>query len=253
MKKSILIILFATISAVCSAQINQIASISGQLMFSGADANMYYTYLPNGNSISIYNWNGSLYRTVSVTPPSGYSVQTVLCLSKKIINNDDKVEMCVVFVSSTTDNSSHKMWLINEDGTKLNDFGNAYSWSSGYASYNGENHLNVYKVLIDENYNVSYTTIIYNCSGTGSLGVSQPNNTELGAAFPNPANNTITLPYKLNNKVSSEIHIFDANGHLLSSIPVGAHFNEIKLDISSFPAGIYIYECDGITNRFVVQ
>ncbi len=145
------------------------------------------------------------------------------------------------------------MWLINEDGTKLNDFGNAYSWSGGYASYNGDNHLNVNKMLIDANYNVSYTTIIYNCSGTGSLGVSQPNNTELGAAFPNPANNTITLPYKLNNKVCSEIHIFDANGHLLSSIPVGAHFNEIKLDISSFPAGIYIYECDGITNRFVVQ
>lgn len=252
MRKSVFF-LFAMFSAACSAQISQIASISEYLMYSGADANKYYTYMPNGNAITIYNWDGSLYKTVSVTPPSGYTVQTVLCLSKNIINNDNKLEMCIIFNTSTTDNSSHKMWLINEDGTKLNDFGNAYSYSSSYSTSNGGNHLNILKMLIDASYNVSYTTIIYNCSGTGSLGVSLQNNTELGAAFPNPANNIITLPYKLNNKASSEIHIFDAHGHLLSSIPVGAHFNEIKLDISSFPTGIYIYECDGTTNRFVVQ
>lgn len=253
MKKNIFIILFATLSVVGTAQISQIASISSYLMFSGADANMYYTYMPNGNSISIYNWNGSLYKTVYVTPPSGYSVQIVSCLSKKIINNDDKLEMCVVFVSSSTDNSSHKMWLINEDGTKLNDFGNAYSWSSGYATHNGGKHLNITKMLVDASYNLSYTTIIYNCSGSGSLGIAQPNSTELRAAYPNPANNTITIPYKLGNKATSEIHIYNAHGQLYTTIPIGAHFNEIKLDISSFPAGLYIYECEGISNRFIVQ
>ena|GEM_PF-5597267 len=159
-------------SAACSAQISQIASISGNILYSGADANKYYTYMPNGNTVTIYNWDGSLYKTVSVTPPSGYTVQTVFCLSKNIINNDNKLEMCIIFNTSATDNSSHKMWLINEDGTKLNDFGNAYSWSCSYATSTGGNHLNVNKTLIDASYNVSYTTIIYNCSGTGSLGVS---------------------------------------------------------------------------------
>ena len=145
------------------------------------------------------------------------------------------------------------MWLINEDGTKLNDFGNAYSWSSGYATNNGGNHLNVIKMLVDASYNVSYTTVIYNCSGSGSLNIAQPNSIELGAAFPNPATSIITLPYQLNGKYTSHINIYDASGHIYTTIPVGSHFNEIKLDVSNYPSGIYFYECEGKTNRFVVQ
>lgn len=255
MKKVIFFMLFATMGAASFAQINQIASVSGSLMFSGSDAYKYYTYIPTGNAISIYNWNGSLYKMISVTPPSGYSVNSVTCLSKKCINNDDKLEMCVIFstTSSTDYNTSHKMWLINEDGTKLNDFGNAYSWSSGFVSYDGATHLNVTKMNVDASFNVTYTTIIYSCSGSGVAGTTKPHDIDLGLAYPNPAANTITLPYKLTNKSTSQINIYDANGRLYTSIPVGMHFNEVKVDVSTYPAGVYFYECEGISYRFVVQ
>lgn len=249
MKKIVLIMLFATIESMCIAQINQITSISNNLIFSGADANKYYSYQTNGNVISIYNWNGSLYKTISITPPSGYHIHLVTSLSKKIINNDDKLEMCVTFVSSTTsDNSFQKMWLINEDGTKLNDFGSAFLISSNYSSYNGETHLNIFKTMTNP---TSYNTIIYQCSG--SVNIVQQNGIDLRPAFPNPATNIITLPYQLKNKATSQINIYDASGHLYTAIPVGSHFNEVKIDVSNYPSGIYIYECEGISNKFIVQ
>lgn len=254
MKKMVFAFLFATFGSICNAQLTQLSSLSGYLMFSGADANKYYTYMPSGNVVYVYNWNGSLYKAVSVTPPSGYSVQTVSCLSQKCINNDSKLEMCVIFVhSSATGSSSHKMWLINEDGTKINDFGDASTWASNYSSYNGETHLNVMKGTIDASYNITYTTIIYKCNGSAMAGISQPDMAELGAAYPNPSSSMITIPFKLNSKATSQIHIYDAAGHLFSTIPVGIHFNEIKLDVSDYPSGIYFYECEGISNRFVVR
>ena len=254
MKKLLFTLMFASLGTMCFAQINQVASLSGYLMYSGADAEKYYTYMPSGNIVYVYNWNGSLYKTISVTPPSGYSVQTISCLSQKCINNDNKLEMCVVFVhSSSTGSSSHKMWLINEDGTKLNDFGDAYTWAASYSSYNGETHLNIMKGTVDASYNLTYTTIIYKCSGSGMVGIAQPERTELGKAFPNPTSEIITIPYKLNGNTTSQIHIYDAAGHLYTTIPVGPHFNEIKLDVSEYPSGVYLYECNGTSNRFVVR
>lgn len=250
MKKTIFIAILVALSVVSTAQINQITSVSGYLTFSGSDANKYYTYMPTGNKIYIYNWDGSLYKMVTVTPPSGYSLQTVYCLSKKCINNDDKLEMCVSFISSSIDNNYSKMWLINEDGTKLNDFGNAFSISANYSSYNGETHLNVMKTMTNP---TSYSTIIYRCSGSGTVKVTQPNDNNVGLAYPNPATNYITIPYQLKNITTSQINIYDASGRMYSTIPVGAHFNEVKIDVSDYPAGLYIYECEGMTSSFMVQ
>jgi hypothetical protein len=251
MKKIVFIILLATLCLAGTAQINQVASISNEIMFSGADANKYYTYTPNGNTIFIYNWNGSLYKTIIITPPSGYTVYYVYCLSKKVINNDEKLEMCVFFHSSTVDNSYSKMWLINEDGTKLNDFGNAASFSANYDVYNGEKHLIIKKTLINP---TSYTTVIYSCSGSGSVSIAQPNNTELGAAFPNPTSSMVTLPYHLSSSNNTaKMHIYDMSGKLVKTISVGPHFSEVMVDVSSFPSGMYIYECEGKTSKFVVK
>ena len=29
--------------------------------------------------------------------------------------------------------------------------------------------------------------------------------------------------------------------------------NEVMVDVSAFPAGVYVYECEGKTNKFVVN
>lgn len=255
MKRIVLLMLFVTIGAMCTAQLSPIASISGYLMFSGSDANMYYTYMPTGNTIYVYNWDGSLSKTVSVTPPSGYTIQSVYCLSKKIFNNDDKLEMCVTFHSSSVNNSYYKMWLINENGSKLYDFGNAYAWNCNFISYNGTTHLNAIKGILEANNNLSYTTIIYNCSGPGTVSTQAANhdNITVGSAYPNPSDKTITIPYNLSSDKTTELHIYNIDGTLMNSIPVGPHFNEVSVDVSTFPSGIYIYECDGRTNKFIVK
>lgn len=253
MRKILSFIMFVVMGLMyCTAQISPITTLPRYVYYSGLDANKYYPMIPDGNVIYIYNWNGSLYKTVSVVPPSGYSVYAISCLSKKFINNDDKLEMCVTLMatSHSGDNLNEKMWLINEDGTKLNDFGNGYSFSASFASYNGETHLTILKTTINP---TAYSTTIYRCSGSGVVNIAQPDENVIGLAYPNPAINVITLPYQLKDKLTSHIHIYNESGHLVSTIPVGAHFNEIKVDVSSYSSGIYFYECEGKTNSFIVQ
>ena len=250
MKRILFFIRLFVMSLVSTAQISPITTLPWYVFYS-SDANKYYSN-SDGNVIYIYNWNGSLYKTVSVVPPSGYSVSGISCFSKKFINNDDNIEMCVTLTatSHSGDNSYQKMWLINEDGTKLNDFGNGYLFSASFASYNGETHLSILKTTINP---TAYSTTIYRCSGSGVINIALPDENVIGLAYPNPAINVITLPYQLKDKLTSHIHIYNESGKLITTIPIGTHFNEIKVDVSSYSSGIYFYECEGITNSFIVQ
>ena len=255
MKRIFYLLAFTIISTISQAQITQIVSLPGGLAFGTTDVDKYYTSQSNDNTIKLYNWNGSLYKSIHVTPPTGYTIFTVYYPSKKYINNDEKLEMIVCFIKTeiSVSNTNYSMWLINEDGTKLHDFGYAYHWGVYFDIFNGELHLRTLKALIDANNQTSYTTILYRCSGSGSVNIAQQNGIDLGPVFPNPATNIITLPYQLKNKATSQINIYDASGHLYTAIPVGSHFNEIKIDVSNYPSGIYIYECEGISNKFIVQ
>ena len=74
-----------------------------------------------------------------------------------------------------------------------------------------------------------------------------------GSAYPNPGSSLITIPYHLASEKAAELHIFNSNGILVRSIPVGPHFDKVTIDVSNLQPGVYIYECEGKTNKFVVQ
>ena len=232
------------------------AQLPGHYFFSGADAYKFYKsyYTVGDNEIKIYNWDMSLYGTINLTVPSGYNVSSVSCLSKRFLNNDDNLEMCVTLTnSSNTGNTHSKLWRIDENGNVLTDYGDAYMWSSSLCSYNGESNLVVVKTTIDASYQVSYTTNVYDYGGRLSATMPQPGQSEVGSVYPNPAVNYIRIPYQLNGKSTSEINIYDASGRHVKTIQVGSDFNEVKLDISGFTKGVYLYECEGKTDRFIVQ
>ena len=100
---------------------------------------------------------------------------------------------------------------------------------------------------------VSYYDI-YRCAGNGGdIVVNEITANTIEPAYPNPTYNTITIPYSMNGNQASEMHIYDIQGRLVKTIQVGPHFNEVNVDVSSFPSGTYIYECNGVSNKFVVN
>lgn len=52
---------------------------------------------------------------------------------------------------------------------------------------------------------------------------------------------------------TTSMSIYDLNGRLIERFNIGAHFNQVQLNVSSYSPGIYLYEYNGKSNRFIVQ
>lgn len=215
-----------------------------------------------GNTFYVYNWDFTLSKSHTISLiPEGYKFETA-SLSKKCFNNDEKLELFVTYRSQEPlneypeINNRHLAWIINEDNDLILDLGYAESWSF-YGFHKKENELRcmIAKHMYDEEHNYITSYDIYRCSGTGGNYQvnTMPTENMKNMAYPNPANDFITLSYTLKSSQPSVIHIYNIQGYLIKTIPVGPHFDKVNLDVSSFSRGVYTYECDGIINRFILE
>ncbi|MBQ9474326.1 MAG: T9SS type A sorting domain-containing protein [Bacteroidales bacterium] len=259
MKKIALYTLLVAISLTASAQLTRLDTPREDLQWTDSYDAKYYYGLSN-NTVYLYSWDFSLYKTIATNPPSGYKISSCSILGKRYINNDDKVELFVSFMETTSDdntNNNYTAKLINEDGDVIENFGIACILNLWQMySLNNETRLCIYKVMINSSTGTSETSYIhYLCGGPGTVSVppTEQCGTNIGSAYPNPGSSLITIPYHLASEKAAELHIFNSNGTLVRSIPVGPHFDKVTIDVSNLQPGVYIYECEGKTNKFVVQ
>lgn len=79
-------------------------------------------------------------------------------------------------------------------------------------------------------------------------------NADVLPAYPNPAFNTVTIPYTLQGVALSSLQIFDITGKLVEEVRVNSGSNKITINVSNYPQGIYIYRLKGGTSKkFIVQ
>jgi hypothetical protein len=64
---------------------------------------------------------------------------------------------------------------------------------------------------------------------------------------------TISLPYKLQQGETSVMRILNTNGQLIETKNIGSDFEQIQLNVSNYRKGMYIYEVNGVSQRFVVN
>ena len=218
----------------------------------------YYCFISSDHQISLYNPNYTLYKTINVNLPQGYSLSSVASAGKHIINTDDKVELFVSAGGSTTDNNNSTALIINEDGQIIHSFGyNYFIYCYGFHAANEQIKMLVteYHITNQQTYELSYLYSIYSCFGnfTPTRTTSFSTNTNLLSPYPNPAVNFINLPYKLMQGKTSVIRIYNMNGQLMDSYNIGSDFEAISIDVSRYIKGVYTYEYDGISNKFIVQ
>ena len=70
--------------------------------------------------------------------------------------------------------------------------------------------------------------------------------------YPNPASMMVSIPYTLNGK-SAEMHIYDSRGVLVDAKTLDPDAEWIDINVSNYRPGIYIYEYNGVSNKFVVR
>jgi hypothetical protein len=113
------------------------------------------------------------------------------------------------------------------------------------------------KMILKKN-NVSWDT--YSLCGNLPLFVQHTNEILTSkAAFPNPANNQIYLPYELPKGVNNgTIKIYNITGQLLNAFEIDKNFSNLIFNVSDLSAGQYFYEvssAQGIhaSQKFVKQ
>ncbi|MBQ4442419.1 MAG: T9SS type A sorting domain-containing protein [Bacteroidales bacterium] len=230
------------------------------------------------SQINIYNQNFVLIKQIDLNNfpvpsplPSVYHTQypgrMIRCLGKHLINTDDKIEFLVsasfgyvghddIFGGDVV-YSVGRYLIINEDkeivyvfdrslsldpksNFSISKIGNQLvliTFESDYTE-GGHSYWNIYS--LGGNYNPG-TMVTYTRMG------DYPN------PYPNPTQNTITLPYTLHPGETTQLKVFNINGQLMETFNIGGDFDKILLNVNDYPKGTYIYTYNGVSKKFVVQ
>ena len=217
--------------------------------------NYYTNYSTETNQVRIYNEDYSLYKSITITPPANCSFGGASMFSKAIVTTDDKISFFVTFTNpNETDlNLRSNLRLYNEDGVMLKDFGYSYLFSPTiHLISSGKYRLSLLRGK-SVNPSISYDTEIYSLPGNPSTGTASPRASEFQHPYPNPANAIITLPYQLKQGEMSVMHIYNINGQLIETKNIDSVFDKIMLNVSNYSKGIYLYEVNGISNKFIIN
>ena len=76
---------------------------------------------------------------------------------------------------------------------------------------------------------------------------------KLYTAYPNPASAYVTIPYALRSQKNAEMQILSVDGRVVETVRLTADKGEIKLNVSNYPHGVYIYRYNGQSNKFIVR
>lgn len=264
MKKHIysflVIVLLISFNNRIKAQINLEHTFNDNVNFSRAnyisswgDLEMFFYVDKDNSKIKFYNTDYSLYKTVTITPPSGYKLSSVLYPSKNLFNTDSKIEFLIIFDAITTPeniNDDSLVRIYNENGIMIKDLGKSYMISYGIYKIGDQYKLSLLKYIYP--IPVTYKTEIYSLPGD-FIGFDGAINPMTQPAYPNPANTIINLTYNLNQGETAIMNIYNMNGQLIDQKQIDYSFTEILLNVSSYSSGTYIYEVNGITNKFIVN
>ncbi len=246
-----------------NAQINLINSITPSTYLDSFSSNtkgiMFYTKDTITNQIKLYNEDFSIYKTVIINRPIGYKL-SVYCISEQLFNSNTSIEFICNFnkiSNSNINGSSSILRLYDDNGTILKDFGTTtYAYGRPTVLSKGSANL----LLVEYSYYTSinpysygYVYQTYSLPGSMPNSVSELSMSDVQPAYPNPSKVTVNLPYSLDNGQTTSMRIYKLNGQLMEQKQIDSNFDKIQLNIGSYQSGVYIYEYNGISKKFVVN
>ena len=240
-KKILLGLMMLTTAATMSAQLalrqehyfDGRMSLCNKLYVVGLDD----MYLIRGNDslFHIYDSNYSLVHTFPQEPQ---------IVAKNVFTEDGKI--CVVNVTNENDWwNTYRIEILKEDGECIQRWG----FENQCPMVSLIKIADTYKFVIE----VPHATYIYSCPGNGEISTSVENVPAKVKrnAYPNPANELVTLPYEANGATSMKI--YDMQGKLVERKFLDKNKQELQLNVKDYPSGMYFFEVNGETNSFVVQ
>lgn len=239
------ILLFVSVSRFASAQITFEHAYTGAAEVADVENFGYKYYVTDylTNSITIYNEDHSLWKTVMLNVPQNQSLYDVAYLSSKVFNSDDLVELLAVSYQyiSTSDTSGYYIYLtqvLNENGSILLSVpGGAYSFT--YIDENTDQKLVVYLYDFSVSSYISSTQVYGLPAKYTAINDNLPNQY---LPYPNPSKNEINIPFKsTGSEAVQELILTDTKGLEYKILNINESEGSIHLNTSSLPSGSYIY------------
>ena len=194
-------------------------------------------YLIRGND-SLFHIYDSDYSLVHTFP------QEPQIVAKNVFTEDGKI--CVVNVTNENDWwNTYRIEILKEDGECIQRWG----FENQCPMVSLIKIADTYKFVIE----VPHATYIYSCPGNGETSTSVENVPAKVKrnAYPNPANELVTLPYEANGAISMKI--YDMQGKLVERKFLDKNKQELQLNVKDYPSGMYFFEVNGESNSFVVE
>lgn len=238
MKKLIILIIAVSFAQLGFAQIildKEISSKNGYVK-NVKNCNDFIVQKSNGN-IEIYNDEFDLVKTI--TSLQHLVEHELWFTSVNFFTNSGQYE----FIFDNQGDYS----LYNENGDLLFSFG-----EFGPAELYGEetNILPNSKKFICTSENNDRFRIYNVAGGTSNLVNTKANETK---AYPNPANGKITIPYKLEGSQLQSMTITNVDGKVVDTILLDPNQESYTLNISNYASGVYIYNYNKYSGKFIVR
>ncbi len=233
-----------------------------------------YVYTDNvAKTVKLYNLNHSLWKTMTMTVPSGATLFFGAGnISDSLFNTDAQIEYTYSYwitnYTTTPATFTSGAYVMSESGTPLlhipqcrilsvANTGTANGWKL-LASVDSANKMavrehRVYSLVggLPMNTSTGTSTIVNpppppNPTITTIIGETTSNPVYMSAPIPNPTMGKSVIAYQLpQGQVQSEIVIFDINGKELKRYVVDGNFNTLELDNSDLSSGTYLYQMQG--------
>ncbi len=174
MKKIFTFFAVALLTASAFAQISLVHSFDGQVVpLTGSgfflETSFFSKNNKNDNTITLYDSNFSLYKTVNVSVPDGYVFSSSAAYYDIFTNK--KVGFFVVFLNTSNvgTNDYQKSMIIDEEGNVLLDLGNSLSGSIAFFYMNNTWYMLYWKTEWNDSHTAAIInqTLVYSLPGQG--------------------------------------------------------------------------------------
>jgi hypothetical protein len=223
----------------------------------------YYLYeqmnLNNHQTFSLYNLDGSLYKTIQMPPKPDTSAFSfnVQYISRTLFDNDpSNIEYEIEYQwDSLPGYTKHEVKVIREDGTVLLDEINGRN----YGVYSSEEGT---KFLISEYYYANgtpcqYLTKVFNLPGEIPTNIEDKGTTSTSPLllYPNPNNGSFFIRFHSNDENNHQIELYSATGKLIDIYK--SFSNPTQIINSNLSEGVYLIntQSKGInsTTRMIIK
>lgn len=236
--KNIILLLAVLLALKSKAQVTYEKTYSRAKVFTvvniEGDGHKYLILDSFSNNVQLYNPNHTPWKLINTTVPSGSVFYNVSCVSKKLMNTDDQIELSFSYYTDFPNFRLYTTKIYREDGSTILE-------APEIAYLNPVRVNNDWKLIGYKPHSNEH--VVFGVPGQ-YLGIPKTGNNDASAMlYPNPMDAAATLKYKLPTGTRyGKISVYNMQGGLVRDYDITDHFSEILIQRGDLPAGVYNYK-----------